>query len=377
MKLKNIMMRTMVAVTLISFLLTGCGQKTESASTAAPAEQKTSETKKEETKKEEPKKADKELVVVSWGGAIQDAQRTAIFKPFEEKFGVKIKEVSPPDYGKLKAMVAAGKTEWDVMDLDADFVPRGIKENLLEPLDFNIIDKTDLDPMSTNDYSVGAEYYTTGIAYNSEVVKTGSHPKNWAEFWDTSKFPQARTLQKWPVPTLEIALLADGVAPDKLYPLDVDRAFKSLDKIKKNVKAWWATGAQSAQLLTDKETPLGGVWSGRIIAAKKQGAQVEIEVNQSVLLVDSWAVPKGTTRKELAMKFIAFATSPQPQADFAKAYPYGVPNKKAYDLMDEATKATLSTSPEKRPLQVSIDVNWWAENFDKVNERFQKWLIEQ
>ncbi len=357
MKLKNLIFKSVIAFTLMSFMLTGCGQS-EGDKTAGSGG------------------GDKELVVVSWGGALQDAQRTSIFKPFEEKYGVKIKEVSPPDYGKLKAMVEAGKTEWDVMDLDMDFVPRGVKQDLLEKLDFSVIDKTDLDEMSTNDYSVGAEYYTTGIAFNTKAIPVGSQPKNWAEFWDLNKFPQPRTLQKWPVPTLEIALLADGVAPDKLYPLDLDRAFKSLDKIKKSVKSWWSTGAQSAQLLTDQEVALGGVWSGRMIAAKKQGAPVELEVNQSVLLVDSWAVPKGAPHKDLAMKFIAFATSAQAQADFAKLYPYGVPNKKAYDLMDESVKAELSTSPDKRPLQVTIDVDWWAENFDKVNDRFQKWLLE-
>lgn len=354
MNLRKLILQTGILITVASLVLTGCGAKKDSASSTE----------------------DKELVVVSWGGALQDAQREAIFKPFEQKYGVKIKEVSPTDYGKLKSMIAAGNTEWDVVDLDMDFVPRAIKENLLEPLDFNVIDKTDLDPMSTNDYSVGAEYYTTGIAYNTQAIKPGSQPKTWSEFWDINKFPEQRTLQKWPLPTLEIALLADGVAPNKLYPLDIDRAFKSLDKIKGNVKSWWATGAQSAQLLTDNEVALGGVWSGRIIAAKKQGAPVDLEVNQSILLVDSWAVPKGTKHKELAMKFIAFATSPQVQADFAKLYPYGVPNKKAYDLMDESTKASLATSPEKRALQVTIDVNWWAENFDKVNDRFQKWLLQ-
>ena len=56
----------------------------------------------------------------------------------------------------------------------------------------------------------------------------------WADLFDTAKIPGKRTFYKWSAPgVLEIALLADGVAPDKLYPLDLDRAFKKLDTIKK------------------------------------------------------------------------------------------------------------------------------------------------
>ena len=36
--------------------------------------------------------------------------------------------------------------------------------------------------------------------------------------------------------------MADGVAPDKLYPLDVDRAFKKLEEIKPNITVWWTSG---------------------------------------------------------------------------------------------------------------------------------------
>ena len=42
-----------------------------------------------------------------------------------------------------------------------------------------------------------------------------------------------------------LALLADGVAPSKLFPLDLDRAFHKLDQIKPNVAVWWKTGDQS------------------------------------------------------------------------------------------------------------------------------------
>ena len=57
--------------------------------------------------------------------------------------------------------------------------------------------------------------------------------------FDTKKFPGKRTFYKWSAPgVIEIALLADGVPADKLYPLDLDRAFKKLDTIKSDI-VWW------------------------------------------------------------------------------------------------------------------------------------------
>jgi putative spermidine/putrescine transport system substrate-binding protein len=322
------------------------------------------------------KSSQNQLVVLSWGGALQDAQRKTIFKPFEKKYGVKIIEASPVDYGKIKAMVQNGKPEYDVMNVDADFVPRGVKEGLLEKLDFNAIDKTNLDNAFTTEYSVAAEIFSNNISYNTKAYTADKHPKTWAEFWDVKKFPGARTMQKWPMTILEIALLADGVDSKKLYPLDVDRAFKSLDKIKPSIKSWWDTGAQSIQLLSDNEVQIGELWSGRVIAAQSQKMPVALEDNQSVLSVDSWTVIKGSKKKDLAMKFIAFATSAEVDAEYARAYPYGPVNLKAYDLLTKEEKDRLATNPDKRKNQVMIDVDWWFVNFDKVNERFQKWLLK-
>ena len=52
------------------------------------------------------------------------------------------------------------------------------------------------------------------------------------DYWDAKKFPGPRGMYNAPTYILEFALIADGVPKDKLYPLDVPRAFKSLDRIK-------------------------------------------------------------------------------------------------------------------------------------------------
>lgn len=62
---------------------------------------------------------------------------------------------------------------------------------------------------------------------------------------------------------MEAALLADGVPPEKLYPLDIDRAFKSLDRLKPQITTWWSSGAQSQSLIRDGEVEMLAMWNGR------------------------------------------------------------------------------------------------------------------
>ena len=319
---------------------------------------------------------DKRLVVVDWGGAYSDARNKANYQSFEKKYGVKITVVNPTDYGKLKAMVQSGNVEWDVVNVDSDFSVRGGKQGLLEKLDYNVIKKDDIDKSFVNDYGIGSDTFNVALAYNTNSFSKANHPQTWAEFWDTKKFPGARSMWKYPLATLESALLADGVKPENLYPLDVDRAFKSLDKIKSNVKIWWATGAQPPQALASGDVTAAAAWNGRITTAKSQGSPEDVEYNESLVCGDSWVVPKGAKHKDLAMKFIAYMSTPEQQAEFSKLIDYAPTNSKALSLLSEDRKKSIGKSDsDKSKKQIVVDINWWADNYNSVDERFQKWLI--
>ncbi|MFZ7942567.1 ABC transporter substrate-binding protein [Neobacillus sp. 19] len=322
------------------------------------------------------KSEQKELVIVDWGGASSDAFKKTKYEPFEKKYGVKVKVVSPVDYGQLYAMLKSGNVIWDLVIADENMALKLAAEGNLEKLDFNIIDKTNIDPQVVTDYSIGNYHSATVISYNTELIDPNNHPKTWADVWDTKKFPGERTLSKIPISVLEVALLADGVNPDELYPLDVDRAFASLDKIKKHVKNWWSAGAQPIEMLDSKDVSVAGAWSGRIVDAKRQGLKMDVEYNQAVVQTASYIIPKGAPNKDLAQKYIAFASQPEPQAEFAKIMNYGPTNLAAIDLLTEDEKILLGEGGDGDIKKVYVDYKWWMENIDEVNDRFNKWLLE-
>jgi putative spermidine/putrescine transport system substrate-binding protein len=206
-----------------------------------------------------------QVVVCSYGGSYQEAQRKAFFEPFEKETGIKVVEANwSGEYGKLKSMVMANNVQWDlVTSAEASDVIRGSNDGILAKIDFSKIDRSAFLPGALTDYSQGIDYFSTVLAHRTDGFSNNNYPKNWKDFWDIEKFPGKRSLRKDPRTTLEIALLADGVPMNSLYPLDIDRAFKSLDKIKNSV-IWWTTGSQPIALLENKQVVMASVFNGRV-----------------------------------------------------------------------------------------------------------------
>jgi putative spermidine/putrescine transport system substrate-binding protein len=314
----------------------------------------------------------KSLTVVSFGGDYQKAQDEAYWKPFlKANADVTLRQDTPNDNAKIKAMVEANNVTWDVVCVDDSF---GMDEHAkwLEPIDYNLIDKSQFLPGYAGTYRIGSDVEATVLAYRADKL-AGKTPAGLADFFDAQKFPGKRSAWKYaPGGIFEAALIADGVAPDKLYPLDIDRALKKLDTIRKDL-VWWTEGAQSQQMLASGETPLALVWTGRAVDAAKGGAAVKVDWTQWMTQNAWWVVPKGTKNKALAMKLIQFSTSADAQARLTKYLPYGPPNKAALAKVDAKYKDQLPTSHLDG--KVTVDAAYWAKNYDAVDKKFQAWLL--
>ncbi|MBA3911959.1 MAG: ABC transporter substrate-binding protein [Rhodobacter sp.] len=314
-----------------------------------------------------------QMVFTSWGGTTQDAQAAHWAAPFTEKTGTAVVQDGPTDYGKIKAMVEAGAVTWDVVDVEFDWALQAGAQGLLEPLDFSVIDKSKLDPRFVSDFAVGSFYYSFVLGWNPANFG-GEQPATLADLFDTAKFPGKRTFYKWSAPgVIEAALLADGVAPEDLYPLDLDRAFAKLDTIKADI-IWWEGGAQSQQLLASGEAPIGFFWNGRLAALAADGMPVGISWDQNITAADALVVPKGTVNKETAMRFIAEATSAEGQAAFAAASGYAPINLESADLMSPEVRATLPDA--QTAVQVNADMAYWAQHRDEIGNRWYAWQAQ-
>ncbi len=339
--------------------------------------------------------AGESITVVSWGGAYTKSQVEAYHKPWMAKTG---NTVVSEDYNgglaEIKSQVEAGNVTWDLVDVELSDAIRGCDEGLLEPIDASILppapDGTpavdDFIPGALSECAVANIVWSTIFAYDTSKMPNG--PTTIADFFDLKKFPGKRGLRKGPKANLEMALAADGVAPGDIYdvlgtPEGIDRAFAKLDTIKGDT-VWWESGAQPPQLLADGEVAMTTAYNGRIFnAVAAEGKPFGIVWDSQIFDFDLWVMPKGAPHKAAAMDFVAFSTATEQLAAQASYISYGPARKSSAPLVgnyitkpDLAMGPQMPTAPENFKTAIQNDFEFWADNADQLNERFNTWLAK-
>lgn len=318
------------------------------------------------------------LTIGDNGGPVGASFRDAFYDPFQKATGIEVVNVTQPvdPVAAIKVAVDTKAYTVDVHLLTPTHRYRLMHPtDYLEPLGLTAADMPGVEPRFVTGNYMGTDVWATVFAYRTDKFG-GKAPQSWADFWDVKQFPGRRGLYKSASVNLEIALMADGVPWDKIYPLDVDRAFKSLNRIKPNVDVWWSSGAQATQLLASGEVDLLTIWSARAQTAIDGGAPAKIVWNGSVASLDGWAVPKGNPNAGLAKQFIKFCADPERQAAYTAVMRNGPTNLKAYDTIPADRAALLPTSPANRGTMVLLDEDWWGANFPSIKQRFDAWLLE-
>lgn len=310
------------------------------------------------------------------GGPFGEAFGKAFYRPFEQATGIRVVNVARPaePTAQFRAMTETRAYVWDCCLLTASARDILLRQNLLDPIGLSRADAPDLMPEALTEHWMGTDVYATILAIRTDRF-TGAAPSSWADFWNTQGFPGRRALRRDPIDTLEQALLADGVPIASLYPLDLDRAFRALDRIKPAINAWWTGGAQTTQMLQSGEVAMIPTWNGRAQPVIDAGGPVKIIWNQGLLGIEGWGIPRGSPRVELARQFIRFCSSAQQQAAYTDMLAYGPTNLKAYEHIPAARAALLPTHPDNLRVMRIADEAWWSPNRAAATERFNAWVL--
>ena len=188
-----------------------------------------------------------DVVIGSFGGAYQEAQRKALFEPAASKMGISVNDQTYGGISDIRLKVKAGAVEYDLVVSGAVYAARAAEEGLLEAIDYDVVDVSTFEPDMYTDTCVGTIVFSTVLAWNTETFgKAG--PKSWADFWDVKKFPGTRAMRNKFDGNFEVALLADGVPLEQVYEVlsteaGMQRAINKLREIKPHVAVWWQSGA--------------------------------------------------------------------------------------------------------------------------------------
>ncbi len=312
------------------------------------------------------------ITVATYGGAVEAALRTHIWEPFERATGCRIRAFAndPPRDGTPAPVAATDLVLADPMTA-ARFQASG-QGRALDPSTFPGV------PDSSGMAAAGvvpAFAYSLVDCWKRDAFPGDRTPAEWAAWWDLAATPGPRTLPRNPLGTLEIALLADGVAPDALYPIDIDRAITSLGRIAEAVgDRWWTRGVEPAGWVAADRAVLGVAWHHRVLAAQLDGRAVDFGWNQGILVTDCWLAPMDSTEPEATADLLAWTLSAESQAAFARETRMGPINPGAFAFIEPWLLDTLPTAEPQATSQIALDGRWWATYGDDAESAMAEWL---
>jgi putative spermidine/putrescine transport system substrate-binding protein len=343
---------------------------------------------------------EKTLTIVSWGGAYSASQQKAYHDPYMAlNPDVKIinDESSAEAVAKLRAMAEAGNTTWDIVDVVASDAIRLCDEGLameidadewLAPAPDGTPASKDFGDLLVSDCFIPQIVYSTTFGYRTDKVGD-TPPTNVCAVFDLEKYPGKRSLEKRPINNMEWALLCDGVAAEDIYDVlatdeGVDRALAKLGTIKDQV-VWWSAGAETPQRLADGEVVMGSTYNGRLFSLiEEQKQPVAMLWDWQVFDLDGWVVPAGVPEEKLPLikDYLRFATDTQRLADQAKYISYGPARASSAPLVGKHADLGIDmaphmpTDPNNAKTTLLYNYEWWADNRDDIDAKFQAWLAQ-
>lgn len=319
------------------------------------------------------------FVFCSWGGALSETEKAAFMDPFAEMKGIEIINDSPTSYAKIKAMVEANAVEWDLVNVGGQFIYQALPDDLLEPIDYSIVQADHLDEAWRVEYGV---YTSTGasiLAFSTEAFPEGSRqPDSWEDFWNVEEFPGPRSLYGRLYYNYEAALRAAGVPRDEIYPATDDKVQMALDKmaeIREHIAVWWTAGAQPPQLLSTGEVVMALAWNGRILAAMQEGSPVSMTFNEAIAWGNAYVVPRGTPHKDLAMEVINYVITEEAQERLLPIGTYGPVSTTAAAKATPEQARFMVTHPDNVARSIIYNDEEVAKYWSKWEDEWQKFML--
>jgi putative spermidine/putrescine transport system substrate-binding protein len=317
-----------------------------------------------------------ELTVISFGRADQSAIAAAYLEPFAKATGIDVHSLSyDGQVTELTQMVSAGAPVWDVMQVESRTLEQGCRQGLFEKLDpARVPPAAALIPGALTACGVGIFTWAQALVYSDQLRDA---PQSWADFWDIRRYPGKRGLRRSAKYTLEIALLADGVDPKDVYSIlsteaGVRRAFRKLDKIRSDT-IWWEAAAQPGALLAAGEVSMSSAYTLWFDPGLERNRHTRIVWRESLYDMDSWAIPKGSPKRDEAYRFITFSSAAERQKVLSEHVTYGPINRNALELLPARLSGTLPSSTSNLAGALRIDTAFWIEHGDTLERRFNSW----
>jgi putative spermidine/putrescine transport system substrate-binding protein len=329
------------------------------------------------------------LTVMTWPGPYGRAQTSAQMHPYGADKAVDVRPAFwDGDLADVRTMVEKRQYKADVIDFELPKAVQACKDGFLEKIAPTILPPGKDGVPATRDFVpgaigpcwVGGQVYSQIIAVSPGLKKK---PATLADFFNVKKFPGRRALSRASAKfNLEMALLADGVAPGDVYktletPQGLDRAFAKL----KTLNPIWAHDSAGAlEWLKDGQAAMVTALNWDV--ANLKDATPDVIWDHQLYEMDVFGIPAGDPNKDRALDYIAYATSSAPLAAVAGWVPLGPARRSSLPLVKpdpetgQAMGPLLPTAPQNFANAFAVDDGWWQAHGAAIAPRWQEFVSQ-
>ncbi len=293
------------------------------------------------------------ISVYNWGDYI-DSEAIDIF---EAETGIRVIYETFETNEDMYAKIAMGGSSYDVIIPSDYMIERMIRENLLQPVNWNNVPNVkNIDPRFTHEsydpefrYSVPYTWGTMGILYNTETVLEA--PTSWDILLDP-EYKMDMFMLNAPRDTTAIALVMCGHDLNSTDPADLADAKKLLIEQKPLVLAYVVDEVKDKMIAGEASVAL--VWSGDATFCMSESDTLDYVVPEegSNIFYDSMCIPHNARNVSGAEKFIDFMCRADIAAMNYDYVGYAIPNTAAIELWGAEE---YNASPVNNPPQEALD----------------------
>lgn len=331
------------------------------------------------------------LTIATWDGSYGHAQASAQIMPFGAAHHINAKFALYDGGTKaLAEQVASHRYDWDAIDMELPDAVAACDSGLLEKIDAASLAAAPNGTPAAADFVPGAigPCWVASVVYSQVIaVAADKAAVPLAGFFDVKNYPGKRALNKTSAKlNVEMALLADGVAPKDVYavlssPQGVARALKKLDSLRGNL-VWYTSPADAAQMVIDGRVAFASLPNWAVYDANTAQPQPKLAIiwDRQLYELEVLAVPKGNPKAKRAMNFVRYATSAESLGKMASWVAYGPARKSALALVQKQPELHIDMRPYLPTAHFAtafeVDDGWWRLHGADVAVLWQEWLTK-
>lgn len=309
------------------------------------------------------------IIWADFGGPTNESRQIAYFDGFYDETGVEVVSSSIED-AIYYPMLEGEAGDYDVFQVStADIL--AYPDHLQEIPEAA---RGDLIPEDLRPYVLGGFYIGIAQGWLTDTFADGG-PQDWVDFFDTEKYPGKRA---WPGSpgffdaSYELALLADGVAAEDLYPLDLERATAKLDTIRDDL-VFYTSYPEVQQLLSSGSASIAVTVTGQFTALQRSGLDVTVQWNQAFQALNGFVIPEQSNNPDAVGALGEWINDPANQAVFTERTLYGPANSAVFDELPADVAENVVNAPSHDNM-LMWDEQWRADNNELLVDSYTAWL---